>query len=214
MISKRGYRWLSCGLAFAVVAGCAGYRVGTESLFPSDVHTVYVPIFESKSYRRNLGEWLTEAVVKQIELSTPYKVVGDPNADSVLSGTIMSTTKRTVVVNPLDDPRESEINFVVNVRWYDRSRNILAEGNIALPPEMISLGREGQLVPEVGQSMATTQQGVIKSLAEQIVGLMEIPWGELVTPGIPQPGVLQPGIPQPVIPQPGVPQSGFSQPGW
>ena len=41
-----------------------------------DVSTVYVPMIESGSYRRDLGERLTEAVAKQIELKTPYKVVG------------------------------------------------------------------------------------------------------------------------------------------
>lgn len=185
---RRRDLWLCGSLVLAILGGCAGYRIGTDSLYPADIHTVYVPMFESNSYRRNLGEWITEAVVKQIELATPYKVVSDPNADSVLSGTLISTTKRTIVVNPLDDPRESEINFVVKVRWYDRSQNILAEGNVALPPEFINLGREAELVPEVGQSMATTQQYAIKKLAEQIVGLMEVPWGPPVAPGIPQPG--------------------------
>ena len=42
-------------------------------------------MIESDSYRRDLGERLTEAVIKEIELKTPYKVVGTPDADSILS---------------------------------------------------------------------------------------------------------------------------------
>ena len=76
--------------------GCAGYRFGAASLYPPDIQTVYVPVFESNSFRRNLGEWLTEAVCKEIELKTPYKVVGTPNADSVLTGKITSDTKPAV----------------------------------------------------------------------------------------------------------------------
>ena len=68
------------------MSGCAGYQIGNQTLYPAHISTVYVPVIESASFRRNLAEWLTEAVVKEIELKTPYKVVGSPSADSILSG--------------------------------------------------------------------------------------------------------------------------------
>ena len=72
----------SIGSAFAgmslLASGCAAYRFGAASLYPPDIQTVYVPVFESNSFRRNLSELLTEAVCKEIELKTPYKVVGTP----------------------------------------------------------------------------------------------------------------------------------------
>ncbi|MBI3461837.1 MAG: hypothetical protein HY000_02090, partial [Planctomycetes bacterium] len=73
-------------MAFATLLtlGCAGYRIGSRSLYPPDICTVYVPVFESASFRRNLGERLTEAVCKQIEDATPYKLVNGPEADSIL----------------------------------------------------------------------------------------------------------------------------------
>ena len=37
-------------------AGCACYRFGAATLYPPDIHTVYVPVFESDSFRRGLGE--------------------------------------------------------------------------------------------------------------------------------------------------------------
>src|SRR6266700_3163322 len=74
------------------LSGCAGYHVGTAGLFPSDIHTVFVPMFESDSFRRDLGEQLTEAVCKEIESRGPMKVVGTPNADSVLTGRITTDT--------------------------------------------------------------------------------------------------------------------------
>ena len=92
------------------LAGCAGYHIGPDAMFPNDVRTVYVPIFESDSLRRGLGEWLTEAVKKEIERRTPYKVINSPNADSILSGRIVSDTKRVVVETRNDDPRETETN--------------------------------------------------------------------------------------------------------
>ena len=52
----------NCSLCSLLLAGCAGYQVGTDSLYAPDVATVYVPMIESDSYRRDLGERLTEAV--------------------------------------------------------------------------------------------------------------------------------------------------------
>ena len=50
----------ACGVFLLSASGCATpYQIGNRSLYPQDVHTVYVPIFESDSFRRNLGERLT-----------------------------------------------------------------------------------------------------------------------------------------------------------
>src|SRR5207244_2691873 len=122
----------------ALLGGCAGYRAGTASLYPPDIHTVYVPIFESDSFRRNLGERLTEAVDKEIELKTPYKVVHTPDADSVLTGRILGDTKRVVVEDQNDQPRETEVNFVVQVSWLDRKGSLVTgRTNVPIPPSVV-----------------------------------------------------------------------------
>ncbi len=158
------------------VVGCAGYHIGPDAMFPSDVRTVYVPIFESDSLRRHLGDWLTEAVKKEIERRTPYKVVNSPSADSVLSGRIVSDTKRVIVETRNDDPRETEITLQVLVRWVNRRGHSISEnGAVNLPPEVMVTAAASTL-PEVGQSITTAQQETIQRLAVQIVELMETPW--------------------------------------
>ena len=156
--------------------GCAGYQVGADSLYPPDIRTVYVPVFESASFRRHLGERLTEAVIKEIQLKTPYKVVGSPDADSVLSGMITSESKRLVVENPFDEPRQSEVLLSVQVSWVDRRGGMLQHGAVPVPPAVATIDQSAKLTPEVGQSVATAHQEAIERLAEQIVGLMENPW--------------------------------------
>src|SRR5262245_54370855 len=71
-------------MLLSALCGCTNYRAGNQTLFRTDIRTVYVPVFQSDSYRRNLGEWLTEAVIKEIETKSPYKVVHTSDADSVL----------------------------------------------------------------------------------------------------------------------------------
>jgi hypothetical protein len=166
---------ISC-LLFSLV-GCAAYQVGTHSLYAPDVATVYVPMIESDSYRRDLGERLTEAVVKEIELKTPYKVVGTPDADSILSATLKSDTRKVQAENIYDDPRLYETSLWAEVTWLNRRRApIVPMQTMAVPAEVVGIGQTSHLIPEVGQSVATTQQEAIQRLAQQIVSTMEEPW--------------------------------------
>jgi hypothetical protein len=157
--------------------GCAGYRFGAASLYPTDVQTVYVPMFESNSFRRSLSEWLTEAVIKEIELKTPYKVVGTPQADSVLIGKLTGDTKRVIVEDPYDQPREVEVNMVVEVRWVNRKGDLINQSSsVVVPQDLVIMSNSGMLVTEYGQSVATAQLQSIQRTAAQIVSLMEMPW--------------------------------------
>lgn len=158
-------------------AGCANYQVGSESLYAPDIATVYVPMIESDSFRRDLGERLTEAVIKEIELKTPYKVVGTPDADSILSVKLLGDSRTLQGENSFDDPRLSESAVYSEVSWLNRRRLPMAPPQmLALPPELVDISNTAILVPEAGQSVASSQQQAIKRLAQQIVGTMEAPW--------------------------------------
>ncbi|MFZ5831004.1 MAG: LPS assembly lipoprotein LptE [Planctomycetota bacterium] len=159
------------------LCGCSAYQVGPSTLFPAEVRTVYVPIFESESFRRHLGERLTEAVAKEIENRTPYKVVADPNADSMLVGRIVGEQKRLVLNTLAGDPRELQLNLKVEVAWLDRRGRALREAwQCPLPREITFVDGSEYLVPEMGQSVATQHQEAIEEVARQIVNLMEAPW--------------------------------------
>ncbi len=163
-------------LCWALVFGCSTYQVGTRSLYRPDIQTVHVQIFASNSYRRFLGERLTEAVVKEIELKTPYKVVCAADADSRLSGRIVAETKRMLAEDINDSPRDIEVDLAVQISWETHQGDLLRQP-IALPlPPDLRLNQASNLIPEGGQSIATAHQQAILKLAEEIVAQMEYPW--------------------------------------
>ena len=168
-------------LPLVVAAGCATYRFGNNTLYATNVRTVYVPIFQCDSFRTtpaiDIGERLTEAVCKEIEKRTPFKVVGSAQgADSVLTGRIVADTKRMVVESPTDQSRQVEMNYQTLVTWADRGGTVIASGDVPLPAATVDVGQAASLVPEFGRSVASTQQEAIVNLAQQIVGLMEEHW--------------------------------------
>lgn len=156
-------------LLAAAVGGC-GYSI--RAPFDSSIKTVYVPIFRSISFRRDVNLQLTELVVKEIERRTPFKVVGTPEgADTILDGTVNFADKNLLVENPFNLPRQLSATVNASVNWTHNppSRDELARGPTVIA-EVVSF------VPEIGETSATAFYRTNEALAKQIVDMMEKPW--------------------------------------
>ena len=170
-------RFCCAVVTLAVAAGCAQYKVGYTGLYRGDIYTVYVPVFESESFRRHLGERLTEAVAKEIELKTPYKLAQGFNADTVLYGRIVEENKIVISENVFDEPRDLAYEMFMEVTWRDRNGQILFGPQVVRLPEALQeVGQSVHFVPEAGQSISTAQLEAMSRLAEQVVAQMEMPW--------------------------------------
>jgi hypothetical protein len=172
--------WLPV-IALLAASGCASYRFGNNTLYAANVRTIYVPMVQSDSFRTtpavDIGERLTEALCKEIEKRTPFKIVGsEDGADSVLTARIVADTKRMVVESPTDQSRNVELNYQALVTWADRGGTVIASGEVPMPAATVDVGQSAALVPEYGRSVVSTQQEAIVKMAQQIVGLMEEPW--------------------------------------
>lgn len=175
--ARRRFGSLVVGTVTLLLAGCAQYQIGHQSLYRPDIQSVYVPIFESDSFRDGLGERLTEAVKKKIHSQTPYRLAAMGEADSVLTGRIIEERKRGIVENANDEPRNIEVGMVVQASWQDMQGNSLSQFSSFVPgPTFVNIAQTSDFVPEGGQSIATAQQTVIDRLSDQIVAQMEIPW--------------------------------------
>ena len=167
---------MTLGLIILTSVGCTGYQLGNQTLFRPDIRTVHVPIVQSESFRRGLGERLTEAIVKEIELRTPYKVVDASNADSIFRARLVDEHKRVIAENQFDEARDIETLMILEVSWLDRQGQQLIQRTEIPLDEGIYITQSASFVPEGGQSLVTAQQEVIQKIASQIVAQMELPW--------------------------------------
>jgi outer membrane lipopolysaccharide assembly protein LptE/RlpB len=89
----RGTPWL-LGTALALVlagAGCGYHVAGRAAMLPKTWHTISVPIFVNHTMRYRLEQRLTQAVVRELEARTSYRIVPDPRqADAILLGEMTS----------------------------------------------------------------------------------------------------------------------------
>jgi hypothetical protein len=176
-----------------------GYKTAPQ--YDRSIRTVRVPIFENKTFLRGLEFELTEAVVKEIEKKTPWKVV-EGDADAELRGTIIGMPKRVILPNQLNEVRQADLTLSVEVAWFDlrtgqpvpprRGPQIqppppppLANATDPLAPlpppgpppfAPMLVQRSATFIPELGESYMSARQKVVNDMAEQIVSMMEIPW--------------------------------------
>jgi hypothetical protein len=157
--------------------GCAVYQYGSRSLFRDDVRTIYVPVSRNDTFRDDLGVRLTEAVIRQIEIRTPYKVTDDPNADSTLSLRFTGESKRVLTETINDDPRALDVIVLCQAAWVDRSGCPLMQNRMSVGGDLATeFIQSERLVPEAGQSTQSTLQAAIEDLADRIVSQMETRW--------------------------------------
>jgi hypothetical protein len=163
----------ACALMMAaVVAGTSGCGYSIRAPFDPGVKTVYVPIFRSITFRRDVNFQLTELVQKEIEKRTPFKVVGTPEgADMILDGEINFADKNIIVENPFNLPRQLTATLFANVKW---THNPPLEKELVAGPVIISA--TVNFVPEVGETSLSAFLEANLKIAKQIVDMMEEPW--------------------------------------
>lgn len=84
-------RFLTCILGLGLLlTGCAGYQLGgNKPGHLSGVTKLAVPSFENLSLEPRLGALVTNAVIKQIQMTGAYQIVHESDAEAVLTGRII-----------------------------------------------------------------------------------------------------------------------------
>ncbi len=89
------YTLVSFSLCLCGCTTLSGYT--NDSLFPQDMDSICLEMFDNKTFRRGVEYELSDALSKRIEVETPYKIVSSSDrADTVISGQIVSIGESTI----------------------------------------------------------------------------------------------------------------------
>lgn len=157
------------------MGGCAsdpatGYTTG--GIYPNDVRTVAVPIFENDTYQRNVEFELTDALIKEIEARTPYKVVDRSRADTILIGRVRKVELDQLSKSRLTGLSEEEIlRVTIDFEWQNQKtgRTLVERRDFSGQALFVPSNPSGEPI-ELG-TFATVQ-----NLARDIVDQMQSPW--------------------------------------
>lgn len=159
--------------ALALLAGLlslAGCGYSHQTVYPQEVRSVQVKMFGNRTFYRGVEFDLTEALVKEIELRTPYKAVSATSADTLLEGTIVNISQQMISRRRHGGlPQEMEIQMLVDYTWRNaRTGEILADRK--------GLAVVGRYVPALGEPLPQGQNEAVQKMATQIVSTMAGNW--------------------------------------
>jgi hypothetical protein len=171
------------------------FNYTTQPPFDQSICSVYVPIAQNVSFRKDLEFDLTRQVIEELgKRSGAPRVTSDPaRADSELQLKIVNVKKSTVLLNQFGEARDAELLVQVEVVWRDLRPGHI--GNILsnpknYDPEVLPLPGEARppapmaipllvsptsmFIPELGGSFASSERQAMTKAARQIVNMMEV----------------------------------------
>ena len=161
----------SCVFSFSLCgcAGLAGYS--NESLFPKNVESVRLEMFDNRTFRRGVEYELSDALAKRIEVDTPYKIITDADrADTVIGGQIVSIRELALSTDrELGTVLESEVQLRAVVHWKN-----LKTGELMIDYRPVSASASYSTFQM--QDFKYASSLAANNLARKIVELMETSW--------------------------------------
>jgi hypothetical protein len=160
-------------LLFAVGVGGCGSSTGysNASLFPDDIESVYVEMFDNSSFRRGTEYTFSNALAKRIETETPYKIVSNRDrADSVVSGRLVTVGESILTVErELGRALEKEVVLTAVVNWKS-----LKTGRLMINSRTVTAAASYSEFQD--QDFTYASAVAANKLAQNVVQLMEHQW--------------------------------------
>jgi hypothetical protein len=156
--------------AVGALSGCSnvgGYS--NESLFPDNIATVRLEMFDNRSFRRGIEYEFSDALGKRIEAGTPYKIVTDADrADSVISGQLLSIGESTLTIERnTARPLEKEVVITAVVNWKDLKTGKMMINNQTVTAAASYSGFQNQDFTYASSLAANRLAGKVVELMEQ-----------------------------------------------
>jgi outer membrane lipopolysaccharide assembly protein LptE/RlpB len=133
---------LVAGLA---VTGCGYHTAGSAVQLPQNIHTIAIPGFVSQSQTFRIEQRLTDAVVREFNSRTQYRVIHDTkgDADAVLKATVLSASASPLAYDSQTGRAASALITVsIQVRLTDRQGKVLFENPAYLFHDQYELSRD------------------------------------------------------------------------
>jgi len=143
-----------------------------ESTYDKSIGTVVVPVFRNYTGTPGLELELTEAIIKEIQSSTPMKATSAEPADSRLAGVLTgSDMKQLSIRSQTGLVQELAVQLTVDFDWTDARSGkpiVSRRGFTATDTFVPAVG--------VGERVEVGRQAAVQRMARDIVAEMRSAW--------------------------------------
>jgi len=183
-----------CSLAAVAMSGCAGYKMGSvKPEVYSHIHKISVPTFENRTLEPRVSVFVTNSVIKQIQMDGTFEIAAKGQADAELRGSISRIERQQLRSARTDTFQSTELLSYLVIRWalhdpvtgekleYTQSRDI-DENNIDGTSGLtVRPGQNlGRTIVFLDPNFQTSERGALpvaaQKAAEQLVSQLTEGW--------------------------------------
>jgi len=160
------------GFLALIVASCGYHTAGKASRIPTDVKILAVPAFVNQTKTYRIEAVLTEAVVREFNTRTRYRIVTDASdADAALRGTVTGTQLAPLTYDS-NTGRASTALVTVNMKVVLTAKNgrVLYENSNYVYREQYQISRElSSFFEEQGPAVQRLSQDFARTLVSNVL---------------------------------------------
>ncbi len=165
--SLRQFAFCLVGLA---LSGCGYQAIGTDDVYRDDVTSVSVTAATNATDRPEVAAALTDALVRELEQRTPYRVTNASSADTLLEVAIVNVNTGTPLRSrDTGFPQVSSLDVVAEATWTD-----LRDGRTLL--RLSGVEGQAERFDTLGEGVPVTERSASEALAARIVDEMAARW--------------------------------------
>lgn len=159
----------------AMVGGCAsdpsqGYTF--KSTHDENIHSVYVPVFLNNTFTHGIETDLTDAIIKQMKVATPWKVTSESTAQTTLTGRITDSRLQALSIGRTSGlVQEQAVILTIEFEWRDNRTGKVLTSRKNFSASEIFVPSQG-----VGERIEAGQDGAIQKLARGVVDELRSSW--------------------------------------
>ena len=163
---RRSVLGLCSAVALATAVNGCSYSPN-PALFPPHLHTLAVPTFENRTTEPNLDQEVTNALVNRFVANNRLRLVGESDADLVVTGAIVDYRNSVFGFNAREQAEEYQVSVTVAVRVKDRVKNreMWADDRLVRTSNYFVVAIPGQEV----QDQITARQDAIDKIGEAVI---------------------------------------------
>jgi len=146
--------------AAALLAGCAGYRLGPTTGEPAGARSVQIRPVINHAIEPRVGEYLSSALRKQFQLDGTFRVETDDGADIIVTAVIvrLERTELGVMPNDVVTPQDYNLLLVAHVKAVER-----LSGKVLLDKDI-----NGRSAVTVGKDLSSAERQIMPAIAQDL----------------------------------------------
>jgi hypothetical protein len=169
------YAVITLTIALLAAAGCEsdpakGWAVGTT--YDTDIKTIAIPVVQNNTFDREVGYLLTNALIREVESRTPWKVASENVADTLLDVTVTKVKMQALSQSRLTGlDQEMAVQLTVDWNWERIDDNSTIVG-------WDGMGTNGLFLPSnpLGEPIELGRMESVELMARAIVDRMSESW--------------------------------------